>query len=343
MRLRPIAALLSAVLFVPAVTFADVKTQERTQVKFEGALGRMMNFFGGKAAREGLVSTVALKGNRLLTITGDSGEIIDLGEEKVYTLDLKGKSYTVVTFAEMRKRMEEAMAKAEKDAAAARPEPDDKQDPNAPKKEFEVDFAIAEGAGTKSIAGTSTKESIATITVREKGKTLEEAGGFVLESHLWLAPKVAALQELADFRMQYAQKVYGPMMAQAAGTMTQAMAMYPQMKDAMAKFADEAKKLDGTPLLTESIFIAVASPQAQSAQADQKAEPAPGIGGLLGGLGRFRRGKNNDQPAGGGTPTAAGGGAPGRTTIMTTTTETLQIAPAATDADVALPAGLKLK
>ena len=152
-----------------------------------------------------------------------------------------------------------------------------------------------------------------------------------------------ALQELADFRMKYAQKVYGPMMAQAAGTMTQAMAMYPQMKDAMAKFADEAKKLDGTPLLTESIFIAVASPQAQSAQADQKAEPAPGIGGLLGGLGRFRRGKNNDQPAGGGTPTAAGGGAPGRTTIMTTTTETLQITPAATDADVALPAGLKLK
>ena len=60
-------------------------------------------------------------------------------------------------------------------------------------------------------------------------------------------------------------------------------------------------------------------------------------------LGRFRRGKNNDQPAGGGTPTAAGGGAPGRTTIMTTTTETLQITPAATDADVALPAGLKLK
>ncbi len=149
MRLRPIAALLSAVLFVPAVTFADVRTQERTQVKFEGALGRMMNFFGGKAAREGLVSTVALKGNRLLTITGDSGEIIDLGEEKVYTPDLKGKSYTVVTFAEMRKRMEEAMAKAEKDAAAARPEPDDKQDPNAPKKEFEVDFTIVEGAGAK--------------------------------------------------------------------------------------------------------------------------------------------------------------------------------------------------
>lgn len=342
MRTRPALALLSAALLaVPAIVAADVKTQERTQVKFEGALGRMMNFFGGKAAREGIVNTVALKGNRLLTTTGENGEIIDLGEEKVYTLDLKNKSYSVVTFAQMRQKMEEAMAKAQKDAEAAKPEPE-KQDPSQPKKEFEVDFTIADGAGAKQVAGMDTKESVATITVREKGKTLEESGGFVLETHLWMTPRVAALQELADFRMKYAQKVYGQMMAQAGANMTQAMAMYPQMKDALAKLADESKKLKGTPLLTESIFIAVASPDAQSARADQKSEPAPGIGGLIGGLGRFGRGKR-DQPAGGGTPTVAGGGAPGRTTIMTTSTETLQIAPAATDADVALPAGLKLK
>ena len=342
MTIRPAAALLTAVLAVPAVASADVKTQERTQVRFEGALGRIINMFGGKGAREGVLSNVAVKGNRMLSITGDAGELIDLGEEKVYTLDMKGKTYTVMTFAEMRKRMEEAMAKAEKDAAAAKPEPE-KQEAGEPKKEFEIDFAITEGAGAKQVAGMDARESIATITVREKGKTLEQSGGLVLETHLWMTPKVAALDELAEFRRKYAEKVYGPMVAQAGANMTQAMAMYPQMKDAMAKFADEAKKLDGTPLLTESIFIAVASPQAQSAQAEQKAEPAPGIGGLIGGLGRFRRGKNNDQPAGGGTPTAAGGGAPGRTTIMTTTTETLQIAPAATDADVALPAGLKLK
>lgn len=343
MRTRPALALLSAALLaVPALAAADVKTQERTQVKFEGALGRMMNFFGGKAAREGVVNTVALKGDRLLTITGDNGEIIDMGEEKIYALDLKNKSYSVITFAEMRKKMEEAMAKAQKDAEAAKPEPEEKKDASQPKKEFEVDFKITEGTGTKQVAGVETKESISTVTVREKGKTLEESGGFVLESHLWLGPKVAALQDLADFRMKYAQKVYGPMVAQAGAGMTQAMAMYPQMKDALAKFAEEGKKLHGTAMATESAFIAVASPEAQSAKADQKSEPAPGLGGLIGGLGRFGRGKK-DQPAGGGTPSAAGGGAPGRTTIMTTSTETLQITPSATDADVALPAGLKLK
>ena len=328
-------ALLGLALLTPAAARADVKTQERTQVRFEGAIGKMVNMFGGKGAREGLTTTVSLKGQRMLSITGETGEIIDLAEEKVYTLDLKGKSYSVMTFAEMRKRMEEAMAKAEKDAAAAKPEAE-KPASNEPKKEYDVDFTIADGAGAKQIAGMDTKESVATITVREKGKTLEEAGGLVLETHLWMTPKVAALQELADFRMRYAQKVYGPMMAQAAPNMTQALAMYPQMKDAMAKLAEEGKKLNGTPLLTEAIFIVAAPPGSQS---EQKAEPAPGLGGLLGGLGRFRK-KDNEAPA---PAPAAAAAAPGRATVLTTTTETLQIAPSATDADVALPAGLKLK
>ena len=328
-------AVLGLALLFPAAARADVKTQERTQVRFEGAIGKMVNMFGGKGAREGLTTTVSLKGQRMLSITGETGEIIDLAEEKVYTLDLKGKSYSVMTFAEMRKRMEEAMAKAEKDAAAAKPEAE-KPASNEPKKEYEVDFTIADGSGAKQVAGMDTKESVATITVREKGKTLEEAGGLVLETHLWMTPKVAALQELADFRMRYAQKVYGPMMAQAAPNMTQAMAMYPQMKDAMAKLAEEGKKLNGSPLLTEAIFIVAAPPGSQS---EQKAEPAPGLGGLLGGLGRFRK-KGNEAPA---PAPAAAAQAPGRATVLTTTTETLQITPSATDADVALPAGLKLK
>ena len=328
-------AVLGLALLFPAAARADVKTQERTQVRFEGAIGKMVNMFGGKGAREGLTTTVSLKGQRMLSITGETGEIIDLAEEKVYTLDLKGKSYSVMTFAEMRKRMEEAMAKAEKDAASAKPEAE-KPASNEPKKEYEVDFTIADGSGAKQVAGMDTKESVATITVREKGKTLEEAGGLVLETHLWMTPKVAALQELADFRMRYAQKVYGPMMAQAAPNMTQAMAMYPQMKDAMAKMAEEGKKLNGTPLLTEAIFIVAAPPGSQS---EQKAEPAPGLGGLLGGLGRFRK-KGNDAPA---PAPAAAAQAPGRATVLTTTTETLQITPSATDSDVALPAGLKLK
>ena len=47
-------------------------------------LGRMFNMFGGKAAREGTASTVAVKGNRKATMSDAAGQIIDLDEEKVY-------------------------------------------------------------------------------------------------------------------------------------------------------------------------------------------------------------------------------------------------------------------
>ena len=50
---------------------ADVKKEERNQVSFAGMLGRMFNLFGGKSAKEGVVSTVAVSGDRKMMTTGD--------------------------------------------------------------------------------------------------------------------------------------------------------------------------------------------------------------------------------------------------------------------------------
>jgi hypothetical protein len=319
---------------------ADVKTQERTQVRFEGALGRIVNMFGGKGAREGVVSAVAVKGNRMMSTTDTTGEIVDLGEEKVYQLDMKKKTYTVVTFAELRRQMEEAMAKAKKDAEAARkeePQTPEEEPGKEPTKEYEVDFAIKETGKTRQIAGYDTKESLATITVREKGKTIED-GGMVMDTSLWMTPEVPALKELAEFRMKYAQQLYGPLMAQAGPDMTQAMAMYPMMKDAMARFQAEGQKLSGTALATDMRFQLAAPPPSAEEQKKAESEPAPtSVGGLLGGIGRrMARKKAEDKPA---DPNAV----PGRVTVMTTTTETLQLSPSVADTDVALPSGFKLK
>jgi hypothetical protein len=335
MVIRSLLAVLMCLASVPALLRADVKTQERTQIRFEGALGRMVNVFAGRAARDGIVSSVALKGNRMLTLSGETGELIDLSEEKVYILNLKDKEYTVTTFAEMRKRMQDAMEKAKKDAAAAKPDPEPEKKADEPRKEYEVDFSIKPGSGSRQIAGRTATEQIATIVVREKGKTLEDAGGMVLDSHLWLTPTVPELKELNDFRMKYAQAVYGEMAAQAAQSMTQAMAMYPQMQDAMKRMAEESRKLDGTALSTRMVFQ-VQAPPGQAAQSDQRSSAPPtSVGGLLGGLMRKRGG---DKPAADAAPAV-----PGRTTVVTMTGETLQIAASATDADVALPAGLKQK
>ena len=87
---------------------ADVRADEKTHVELAGVLGKVMNFFGGKPAKEGVTTGIAVKGDRKLTMSDATGRIIDLSEEKVYDLDLKRKSYKVTTFADLRRRMEEA-------------------------------------------------------------------------------------------------------------------------------------------------------------------------------------------------------------------------------------------
>ena len=117
--MRRTAATFVMVLIATGFVLADVRTDEKSQVKFEGTLGRMVNFFGGRGAREGIVSTVAVKGNRKMMTTDKTAQLVDLAEEKVYELDLDKKSYTVMTFAEIRRQMEEARRKAGAGAAGA--------------------------------------------------------------------------------------------------------------------------------------------------------------------------------------------------------------------------------
>src|SRR5262245_32350756 len=115
--------LISCVVALPLVgltagpAWAEVKTREKTHDSLGGMLGKMFNMFGGKAAKEGGVATTAVKGNRKPTMNDSTGQIIDLAEEKIYTLDLNKKTYEVTTFEELRRKMSEARERAEKDAA----------------------------------------------------------------------------------------------------------------------------------------------------------------------------------------------------------------------------------
>src|SRR3954469_14878715 len=106
----------SIVLASAAGLRADVRADEKAHVEFAGMLGRMANMFGGKAAREGVASSIAVKGDRKATMGDATGQIVDLAEEKVYDLDLKKKSYRVTTFAELRLFHAAAQKKAQEDA-----------------------------------------------------------------------------------------------------------------------------------------------------------------------------------------------------------------------------------
>jgi hypothetical protein len=327
---------------------ADVKMQEKSLVKFTGMLGKMVGMFGGKAAREGIVSTVAVKGDRRARITDKNEQIIDLKEEKIYEVDLEDKSYTVTTFAELRKKMEEARERARQQAAkrADRKE-EEKKDEQEP--QYEVDFDLKDTGEKKSLAGYDTHQVIMTITVREKGKTLDEGGGVVLTADTWLAPEVPEMKEAMDFEVRYAKQLYGPAFSpQEMQQFAMALAAHPGLKDAMGRFQQEKGSLKGTPISTIVTFDGVQS----KAQAEESAkrkdsgdddDKAPAsAGGLMSGFAKkFAKKKAED-----GDNKDAGQNAAGpknRATIMTMTQDILKIEPNATAADVAVPAGFKLK
>ena len=98
-----VPALSLALVLSVASLRADVKKEEKTLVTFSGLLGRMANLFGGKSAKEGVISSVAVSGDRKMTANDTRGEIIDLKEQKVYDLDMRRKTYTVTTFEELRR------------------------------------------------------------------------------------------------------------------------------------------------------------------------------------------------------------------------------------------------
>lgn len=304
---------------------AEVKTREKTQGTLGGMLGRMVNLFGGKAAKEGVVSTAAVKGNRKATMNESTGQIIDLSEEKVYDLDMKKKTYEVTTFEELRRRAREAREKAEKDAANQKERETGKSEPSQPRKQYEVDFDVKETGQKKQLAGYDTREVVMTITVREKGTTLEDGGGVVMTSNSWLGPQIAAMKELNEFDIRYYKQLAGnEVVGISPEQMATVLAMFPPVKQAMDRLQKEGPKLQGTPLATTVVFEAVKSKAAM----DQPAEKSSG-GGLGGMLARKMAKKDND-----GSP---------RSMIFTSTHEVQEVSTSVAPADIDLPAGFKEK
>ena len=304
---------------------ADVKTRETTSVKLGGVMGGIVNKLSGQSGKDGLTSTVALKGSRLARINDVTGQIIDLSEEKIYDLDMKKKEYKVTTFEEMRQRIKQAQADA---AKQAKNDPASAGEAQPSGKEYEFDVDVKDTGQTKTVAGYNAREVIVTVTEHEKGKKVEESGGFILTTDEWLAPKVAALDEIRDFDAKYAKAIYGDLAAnldmQQLATMN---ALYPAFQQMSVQTAGKAASLDGTPVAGTMTFESVKSADAmkQAQQANTSSSAGGGLGGML--ARRIAPKPNTDQ----------------KTTALTSTHEYLSIELAASADDVAIPMGFKEK
>src|ERR1700734_1693176 len=100
-------ALISIALALPATLYAGDYTYQQTTQITGGSLLHMMKtvgVFSSQARHIGdpIVSSIYLKGNRLANVSPENTQIIDLDQETITEIDVQKKTYTVMTFAQMK-------------------------------------------------------------------------------------------------------------------------------------------------------------------------------------------------------------------------------------------------
>ena len=173
-------------------------------------------------------------------------------------------------------------------------------------KQIEFDVDVKPTGQQKTIAGQDAKEFLLTITMRQQGMKLEESGGIVMTNNVWMAPRIAALDEMHEFNMKFVKAVYGDMFSGMSPQQTGPMsAMIPGLASLMERMATETRKLQGTPVASTTVIESV-----KSAEQLKNAAAQAGGGGIGGMLAR-RMARGSSEP---------------RTKVMTSTNETLTIA-----------------
>lgn len=316
------SVLVAFVLLVAPILRADVATTEKSSFKLEGFIGGMITKMAGGGGEN--TSKMSLKGDRMATFGETTGSIIDLKEQKIYSIDMKKKEYVVMTFAEMRAQMDEARKNLEEQKKSM--SQSDKDSLQQATKNIDFDIKTTETGQKKQIAGYDTHEVIVTVTMHEKGKPVEESGGLAITSNVFLGPKVPAMDELYQFNMRMVKAIFGESftgMEMKASAM--AASIIPGFGEAMARSASELQKLSGTALSTVTVVEGVKSAeQMKNAGSSQQQPTGGGISGML-----AKKMMGNK------------GGTQQRTKALTTTRDVLSIGTTVSASDLEVPAGFK--
>jgi hypothetical protein len=316
-------------LLTAALLPADFSYQETSKIT-GGALAGMMNVVGvfSRSAREPMQSTVSIKGDRMARRGTNHGEIIDLGAETITTIDMQKKTYTVMTFAQMKQMMEDAMQRMN----------------SRKKSDAEMNFKVSANAtgNTKPISGFDAKEMVIKIEMEATDQKSGQKGAMVVTSHVWIAPSVPGFAEMRSFQRKMMEKLnWTP-----GGNMFQAN---PEVARGMAEAGKEIGKLDGAPVLQIVSMGPEGSAPADGSTpqpaAQQQQQPRPSLGGALGGAlgGKFGLGKkkkNEEQPQD--QAPASGNAQASSASLIDMTTEYSNFATGSVDASAfEIPAGFK--
>lgn len=315
-----------SVLFLVAAclpAFGDFSYDQTSKIT-GGMMAGAMKFAGAfsKQAREPIVTTVAVKGNRMVHASQHHASVIDLDSETITDINFDKKQYSVMTFAQMKQMMDEMSQKM-------------KSSPDAQKADVQFKVSAKDTGEKKTIAGYDTHEMILTIEMEGTDQQTGNKGGMVMTSDMWIAPKASGYNEIADFHKRMAKKLdWTP---NSMGM----MGARPDMAKGMAELAKESSKLNGMPVFQVVKMGVHAEGQPQSGQpaAQQQQADKPSLGSLLGGFGRKKKSQDDSAGEGGAAPQGSGDASG---SLMEMTTEMGGFSSAPVDAaKFEIPSGFK--
>jgi hypothetical protein len=370
-------AVLGIILLANRLMFADASYQETTQITGGSMVAPLKSMsFLSKSMRDvfaPITTTTMIHGNQKAVVGKDSIEITDLDKETVTHIDPVHKTYTVVTFAQMRQAFAQAPKQIQQAQEQAKQAPDQPQQPKSDLK-TSFDVSVKNTGATKEISGFTAQEQLVTLQMHVTDPNAPptqatNAATYVVTTDAWITPDPPEVKEIQDFDKRFAQKLmegvdlsaFKAQMAQMNDMsknpgLSQMFAGKPGSAEAMSEMAKEMAKLQGTRVMEVTKMGASGTGPAGAQNSPQNQEPAPSaapannsVSGMLGSalgssaLGAFHR-KKAAQPASD-TPTTttnADGTQTTSATLMETTVQKSNFshAPVASS-NFEVPAGYK--
>jgi len=328
-RVSASVSIVALLLWTSTACLGDFQYTENSKVT-GGAMVGMTKVLGvfskdAKQATQPTNSTISLKGNRMRREDNlGKVEIIDLQGRRFVELDLKKKTYSVMTFDEMRARIEEARKKAEEQQAK-------RGQGQNPQVKITPKIAVMPGSGTKHILDYTAKEMKTRVDMEMQSQDAAKPGSATMwmTADSWIAP-VKGHDELKNFYLRLAKELdWLPGAVLGAN---------PQMNVASVELRKSTVKLNGMSLLQYTSMGMGAGQagsnsgqsQAQSQPQSHSSNPVSAIGGIFG---KKKKDDGAQPDSGASSPSGS---------LMDITTEVTAISTSPLDASLfEIPAGFK--
>lgn len=270
MRLNSIVAVLFVTILAAGTSRADFKYTQQSKITGGTLVGvtKTLGVFSKSArqATEPQLSTTMIRGNRMRTEhPGGIVEIIDLDGRRFIHIDATKKSYSIQTFDQFKRQIEQAREKAKEE-----------QSKSAAKSDDAKNITVVPKIDVQSTGQTSTIMEVPAKEVKLRVDMLFQSTDPKTEADLeksnssfWMTGDswygtIPGYEEVRQFYMKMANELNW-----LPGSMGMAN---PQMSQAAEEFRKNSLKMDGMPLVEYSSFGMAANSQGSQSGSNQSAE-----------------------------------------------------------------------